>query len=259
MDASAVSVAGGATGTLRADQDRADETVRSWRQRYWPLAVIVLGVVGFFALDLDSYVTFRALQQNREWLLQQVQVHSVLAVLSFIAVYAAIVAFSLPGAAVLSITGGFLFGQWFGTAWNVIGATLGAILLFLAARTVFGDILHRKAGPWLHKVEEGFQENAFSYLLAMRLVPAMPFFVVNLIPAFLGVPLRTFVVATFIGIIPGGFVYTSVGAGLGSAIESVEDFTIWEILTPQVVTAMLGLVALALLPVVVRGWRARRG
>ncbi|UCH72927.1 MAG: TVP38/TMEM64 family protein [Rhodospirillales bacterium] len=227
-------------------------------RRIIPLAVIVSGFIAFFAFDLDSYVTFESLKQNREWLLLQVAEHRVATVLAFIAIYAAIAAFSVPGATVASITGGFLFGLWFGTAWNVIAATTGATLLFLAARTVFGDILHKKAGPWLHKLEEGFQENAFNYLLALRLVPAFPFFVVNLVPAFLNVRLRTFVVTTFFGIIPGAFVYTSVGAGLGSVFDSGEEFSASSILTPEIVAAMLGLVALSLLPVAYRMVRARK-
>lgn len=227
-------------------------------RRIIPLAVIVGGLVAFFALDLDAYLTFEAVKENRQWLIGQVAQHRVAAVLAFIAIYAACVTFSLPVAAVVSISGGFLFGLWFGTVWNVVGATLGATLLFLAARTVFADILHSKAGPWFHKVEAGFQKNAFNYLLFLRLVPAFPFFVVNLVPAFLGVRLRTFVVATFVGIIPGGFVYTSVGAGLGSVFDAGEAFSVSGILTPEIVTAMVGLALLALVPVAIRTWQARR-
>jgi len=227
-------------------------------RRVIPLVIVLSGFIGFFAFDLDSYVTFETLKENREWLLRQVGEHRVATVAAFIAIYAAIAAFSVPGATVASITGGFLFGLWYGTAWNVIAATTGATLLFLAARTVFGDILHKKAGPWLHKLEEGFQENAFNYLLALRLVPAFPFFVVNLVPAFLNVRLRTFVVTTFFGIIPGAFVYTSVGAGLGSVFDSGEDFSAYSVLTPEIIAAMLGLVALSLLPVVYKMWRSHR-
>lgn len=228
-------------------------------KRIVPLAVIVGGFIAFFAFDLDSYVTFDALKENRQWLLGQVAEHRLVAVLAFIAIYAAVVTFSLPVAAVVSISGGFLFGLWYGTVWNVVAATLGATMLFLAARTVFADILHSKAGPWFNKVEAGFQKNAFNYLLFLRLVPAFPFFVVNLVPAFLGVRLRTFVIATFFGIIPGGFVYTSVGAGLGSVFDSGEAFSVSGVLTPEIVTAMAGLALLALIPVAVRTWQAKRG
>jgi uncharacterized membrane protein YdjX (TVP38/TMEM64 family) len=227
-------------------------------RRLWPLAVIACGVIAFFAFGLDSYFTFDMLKQNREWLLRQVDENRFLAVLGFIAVYAAIAGFSLPGAAVTSITGGFLFGLWFGTAWNVIGATLGATLLFLAARTVFADILHEKAGPWLQKVETQFQENAFSYLLFLRLVPVFPFFAVNLVPAFLGVRLRTFVVTTFFGIIPGGFVYTSFGAGLGAIFDRGDEFSASQAVTPEIVAGLVGLAVLSLLPIAIKMWRAKR-
>lgn len=226
--------------------------------RIAPLVAIVCGFVAFFAFDLDSYVTFDTLRENRQWLNDQVAEHRLTAVLAFVALYAAVVTFSLPVAAVVSVSGGFLFGLWFGTIWNVVAATLGATLLFVAARTVFADILHDRAGPWFHKVEAGFRKNAFNYLLFLRLVPAFPFFVVNLVPAFLGVRLPTFVMATFLGIIPGGFVYTSVGAGLGSVFDSGEEFSVSGVLTPEIVTAMAGLALLALLPVAYRSWQAHR-
>jgi uncharacterized membrane protein YdjX (TVP38/TMEM64 family) len=226
--------------------------------RLWPLAVIACGVIAFFAFGLDSYVTFDMLKQNREWLLAQVEENRLVTTLAFIAVYAAIAGFSLPGAAVTSITGGFLFGLWFGTAWNVIGATIGATLLFLAARTVFADILHSKAGPWFQKIEAGFQASAFSYLLFLRLVPGFPFFVVNLVPAFLGVRLTTFVAATFIGIIPGGFVYTLFGAGLGAIFDRGDEFSASQAVTPEIVAGLVGLAVLSLLPIAVKMWRAKR-
>ncbi len=242
-------------------ETRKDAPARSGRgparlRKYLPIALILVGFVGFFALGLDSLITFDSLKQNRQWLLDNVARNYLLTVLAFIAVYALVVVFSLPAAAVLSIAGGFLFGQWFGTAWNVIAATTGATILFVAARTAFSDLLHSKAGPWLQRVEAGFQENAFNYLLALRLVPLMPFFIVNLVPAFLGVTLRTFVAATFIGIIPGGFVYTSIGAGLGEVIEKP---TLGQVLNPTVLAATFGLIALSLLPVAFKIWRGRRG
>lgn len=238
--------------------DRTGEVNLLTPKRIIPLALIVGGLVAFFAFGLDDYLTFDALQQNRQWLIGQVEAHRAVAVIAFIAVYAAVVTFSLPVATVVSISGGFLFGLWFGTLWNVAAATLGATLLFLAARTVFADILHSKAGPWFHKVEAGFQENAFNYLLFLRLVPLFPFFAVNLVPAFLGVRLRTFVLATLIGIVPGAFVYTSVGAGLGSVFDSGGKFSVASVLTPEIATAMVGLALLSLLPVAIRFWQAKR-
>ncbi len=231
---------------------------RTLLRRIVPLVVILAGIGAFFYNDWDSYVTFEALKQNREWLLAQVAENSVLTALGFMLAYAAIVAFSLPGAAVMSIAGGFLFGQWMGMTWNILAATTGATALFIVAQTAWGDLLHEKAGPWLDSFEKGFQENALSYLLAMRLVPIFPFFVVNLVPAFLGVRLPTFVIATFFGIIPGAFVYSSVGAGLGSIFESGQSFTGRGILTPEIVTAIVGLILLSLLPVAYRYWKRQK-
>lgn len=228
-------------------------------KRIIPLVVIVSGFIAFFAFDLDSYLSFDMLKQNREWLLGQVAEHRLAMVAAFVLLYAAVVAFSLPFAAIISISGGFLFGLWFGTFWNVIGATIGATLLFLAARTVFADILHNKAGPWFNKIEAGFQQNAFNFLLFLRLVPGFPFFAVNLVPAFLGVRLGTFVIATFVGIIPGAFVYTLFGAGLGAIFDRGEDFSASQAVTPEIVAGMAGLAVLSLLPVAVKFWQARRG
>jgi len=158
----------------------------------------------------------------------------------------------------MTIAGGFLFGAVLGTAWVVLSATLGATILFVIAKTSLGDLLRAKAGPWLRKMENGFKENALSYLLVLRLIPLFPFFVVNLVPAFLGVPLRTYVIGTLLGIVPGSFVFATVGAGLGSIFDSNEAFTATGILTPEIVTALVGLSLLSLLPVAYKAVAARR-
>jgi uncharacterized membrane protein YdjX (TVP38/TMEM64 family) len=227
-------------------------------RRLWPLALLALAVGTFFALHLNMYLTFEALRENRALLSQFVAEHAVLASILYVAVYAAVVAASLPGGAVLTVTGGFLFGSIGGTLHVVVAATLGATLLFLIARTAFGDPLRARAGPYLKKMEAGFQENAFNYLLVLRLIPLFPFFIVNLVPAFLGVPLRTYVLATFLGIIPGSFVYASVGAGLGSVFDRNESFSLASVLTPQIVIALVGLAILAIIPVFYRKLKARR-
>lgn len=218
--------------------------------RLVPFLVLITGLVVFFALGLQRYISFEVLRENREALLAWVQQKGLLAAISYIMIYAVAVAFSLPGGAVMSITGGFLFGTLWGALYIVIGATLGATALFIIAKTALGDPLRTRAGPWLQKMEAGFRENAMSYLLVLRLVPLFPFFVVNLVPAFLGVSLPTYVIGTFFGIIPGVFVYASVGAGLGSIFDSGETFSASGILTPQILIALIGLAVLALIPVV---------
>lgn len=226
-------------------------------KRYLPLLVLVAGLAAFFAFGLDRYVSFETLRENRVALLTWVQNTGMLAALTYMAIYALAVAFSLPGGAVLSITGGFLFGAVWGTVYIVISATSGATVLFLIAKTTLGDALRSKAGPWLRNMEAGFQENAMSYLLVLRLVPLFPFFVVNLVPAFLGIRLSTYVVGTFVGIIPGAFVYATVGAGLGSIFDTGKTFSAKGILTPQILTALIGLAVLALVPVVYKKIKAR--
>ena len=228
-------------------------------KRLLPVAVLVLGLAAFFFFGLNQYLSFEALSQNRAALLDWVDTYGIVAALIYMLIYAAAIAFSLPGGAVLTITGGFLFGSLLGTLCVVIAATAGATALFVIAKTSFGDVLRAKAGPALQKMQAGFQEGALSYLLVLRLVPIFPFFLVNLVPAFLGVSLRVYVLGTFIGIIPGTFVFATVGAGLGSVFDQGGTFSAAGILTPQIITALVGLAVLALIPVVYKKIKARSG
>jgi uncharacterized membrane protein YdjX (TVP38/TMEM64 family) len=227
-------------------------------KRFIPLVVLLGGLATFFGFGLERYVSFDALRDNRDILRTLVERYGLLASLVYMATYALVVALSLPGGTVLSITGGFLFGAVWGTVHIVLSATLGATLLFLIAKTSLGDPLRATAGPWLQKMQAGFQENALSYLLMLRLVPLFPFFVVNLVPAFLGVTLSTYILGTFFGIIPGAFIYASVGAGLGSLFEAGGEFSPKDILTPQIFMALIGLAVLALIPVVYKKLTGRR-
>lgn len=230
---------------------------RSSLLRWLPLLALALGCASFFVLGLHRYVSFEMLGRHRDELAAWVVAHPFLAPLAYILVYIVVVAFSLPGGAVLTITGGFLFGTVFGTLYAVLGATVGAMVVFVAARTALGDVLRAKAGGAIKQMEEGFRRNALNYLLVLRLVPIFPFFLVNLVPAFLGVPAGMFFFATFIGIIPGTLVYASVGNGLGAVLEAggVPDLGI--IFRPAVLLPILGLAALALVPVLYRQWRGK--
>ena len=230
----------------------------AWR-RLIPILVFVAGLVLFFALDLERYLSIDALRQHRSVLRAWVETWGVLAALVFMAVYIVTVAFSLPGATILTITGGLLFGPAWGTVVVVISATLGATVLFSIARTTLGDVFRARAGAWLPRLEAGFREHALSYLIVLRLVPLFPFFIINLVPAFLGVPIATFMLGTFLGIIPGAFVYATVGAGLGSVFDAGGTFSLRGVLTPQIVTALVGLAVLALIPVVYKKFMAQRG
>lgn len=227
--------------------------------RFWPLAVLAAGLGLYFGLGLNRYLSFEALREHRSELMALVMMRPALSVLVFVALYAVSTAFSFPGGALLTVAGGFLFGIWLGTASVVVGATIGAVGVFLAAKTSFGETLRAKAGPIVQRMEAGFKENALSYLLVLRLIPIFPFFLVNIVPALLGVPLRTYVIGTLFGIIPGTFVFTSIGAGLGSVFDSMQAFSLKGALTPEVITALVGLSVLSCLPIAYKAIKARRG
>ena len=235
-------------------------------KRLIPLVVLVAIGITILALDLDEYLTFEALKEHRAWLVDFVARQGFVAVLIFVLIYMVQTAVSLPGAAFLTMIGGFLFGAWVGAPAAVIGATIGATLFFVIIRLVFrliaesaiGKAMNARAGPAMQKMEAGFNENAFNYLLVLRLVPLFPFWLVNLVAALLGVPLITYVLATLIGIIPGSIVFTLAGAGLGSVFESNEEFSLEGVLTPEVIAALIGLAVLAVLPVAYKKIKARK-
>jgi len=238
-----------------SDQGRSPETTngaspsKSAVKRLAPLLVVVAAMVAVFAFDLDRFLSFQALKDHREFLLGWTADNRVLAAVLFIAGYCAMVALSVPGAVWATLAGGFVFGTAVGGAYVITGATLGATAIFLIARYALGDMLRSKAGGAIRKMEAGFNENALSYMFVLRLVPLFPFWLVNLVPAFLGVPLRTYVVGTFFGIMPGSLVYVSVGSGLGSVFEHGGTPDLGIIFTPEVLLPILGLAALSLVPV----------
>lgn len=241
-----------------ADPPAADARPRHGWRRLWPLAVLAAGLALFFALGLDRYVSLSALGEHRADLAAFVERNGALAAAAYVAAYAAAVAFSIPGAVVLTLAGGFLFGTAAASVYTVAGATAGAVAVFLAARSALGGLLRERAGPWVAKLESGFRENAFSYLLFLRLVPLFPFWLVNLVPAVLGVPLGTYAAATLLGIVPGVVVYASVGNGLGAVLDAGGTPDLGILLSAEVVLPLVGLALLALLPVAVKAWRTRR-
>lgn len=209
--------------TRDPDESNTPVAVTSTRSplRRWAPLVVLAGLMALaFSMGWHEYLNFKTIGLNYEALKRFVGENFVGAILAYVLLYILVVALSLPGGLVMTLSGGLLFG-WLATAIaTVFGATIGATVLFLIAKSSFGEALAAKAGPWLAKLRAGFQENALNYLLFLRLVPAFPFFVVNLAPAFLGVPLRTYVLGTFFGIIPGTTAFSVLGAGLGSAVES---------------------------------------
>ena len=226
-------------------------------KRLIPLLVVLgAAILGF--VFLRDYLSFSALTENREALETYRDRNYPLTVFVFIAAYVVIVAFSLPGATVATLTGGFLFGLFPGVFFNIIGATVGATGIFLAAKTGLGDRMAARMDAStgrLNKLKRELDGAQWSILFVMRLVPAVPFFVANLLPALVGVPLYRFVVSTFFGIMPGALVYTSVGDGLGAVFDRGETPDLGIIFEPRILLPILGLAALALLPVVLRLFR----
>ncbi|MBS1301465.1 VTT domain-containing protein [Loktanella sp. SALINAS62] len=247
--------------------DRAESRANPILRRLPLIGIVVVAILGFWFLR--DFLTFDALRQNREALIAFRDANYLLCVVGFIAAYAAIVAFSLPGGTIATLTGGFLFASFPdafpvlpAALYNVTGATLGAVGLFLAARWGLGETLSRKmdAGEGLVKrIKDGIDENQWSMLFLIRLVPAVPFFVANLVPALVGVPLFRYAVSTFFGIMPGTIVFTSVGAGLSQVFDSGESPDMSIIFEPSILFPIAGLCLMAALPIILKAVRGKKG
>jgi uncharacterized membrane protein YdjX (TVP38/TMEM64 family) len=237
---------------MNGPPDPRQETLRGHAGKIALVAVFAAVIVAYVALDGQRYLGLEAVKANRDALLGFANEHFVLALALAFCAYAGAVAFSLPGGLVLSLITGFIFGRWVGTVLVVFAATLGATLVFLAARYLFADAARKRMGTLGEKISAGFTENAFNYLLFLRLVPLFPFFLVNLAPAFTNISLRTYVLGTFIGIIPGTFVFVNLGQTLGR-IDSLSG-----LVSTETIGAFVLLGLFALVPVFVRKWRAAR-
>jgi len=219
----------------------------------WIIAAIVVVLVAlFFWLDLGRWLTLESIQTHRETLLAWTDRHAFAAALIFIAVYCGLTALSFPGAVVLTLAGGFLFGSLLGTLYVNVGATTGATLAFLAARYLFRDAVERKFGAKLRTLQEGFERDGFKYLLTLRLIPLFPFFLVNLVAGLTRIKTGSYIAATALGIIPASFVFSNAGRQLGT-LTSLSD-----VASPRVLGAFALLGLLALVPIAYRTWRARR-
>lgn len=232
--------------------------MRNMLSRWLPIFTLLLMLILFFYFHLYRYLSFESLQYHRQQLLTWTEQHYLLMVIGFIFTYVVVVAISVPGAVFLTLAGGFLFGIVAGTTYVVIGATIGAILLFLAIRSALGVWLSKRASGWIALMETGFKENAFNYLLTLRLIPLFPFWLVNIVPALLNISLRTFALATFLGIIPGSFVYVLVGNGLGHVFDANESPKLDIIFDPKIFIPLLALAFLSLVPVGYKYFKRRQ-
>ena len=241
-------------------------------KRYGPVLAILLVMGAVFTFGWHREITLENIVALRDRFHHVLAEHRVLAVVLYVLVYICAAALSLPGGLVLTATGGLLFGWLLGGSAAVVGATLGATVLFLIARSALGETLSARTAPWLDKLRAGFKDEALSYLLFLRLVPAFPFWFVNIAPAILGVPLKTYVIATFFGIIPATFAFAAAGAGLDSVIAAAKaDYMscvaqrgaeackltihVSSLVTKELLLALVLLGVVALIPIALKRWR----
>ncbi|MBI1196244.1 MAG: TVP38/TMEM64 family protein [Phenylobacterium sp.] len=229
-------------------------------RRYWPLLAVLAVLIGVYASGVGEALSLPALRDNEAALRSQVSAHPVLAVAAFVAAYAVVTAASVPGAAIMTLSGGFLFGVWLGGAASLVGATAGATAIYAATRSAFGEPLRRRAeaqGGTLKRIVDGVSRDALSYILTVRLIPLVPFWLVNIAAGVAGAPLRAYVVGSFIGMAPATLVYSWMGAGLGRVFERGGEPDLSILLEPYLLGPLVGLALLSLLPVAMR--RLRRG
>lgn len=234
------------------DREIFDE-VQSMIKKYVPIIIILVLASGAIFFDLHKLLSFSVLQDNQDAIENFINDKYIISILIYFSVYIVIVGLSIPGATFMTLLGGFVYGHIIGTILVVLAATFGASLLFLSAKTAT-DGLAKKSGKWVKKMQGGFQDNAFSYLLTLRLIPIFPFVAINLAAAILQIPFRTFFFGTLIGIIPGSFVYVSLGVGLKEIIKQ-PNFSASVILEPKVLIALTGLGMLSILPIIYKHWK----
>ena len=226
-------------------------------KRLWLPIFLLVGLGLFFGLGGQDYFGWQAISRQYAAMKSLAEANRLMAALGFLLIYMLAVSFSLPVALPLTLTGGALFG-WPAVGLVLIGATSGAAVVFIAARTVFADLARRRAGPFIARLEDGFTQNAFSYLLALRLIPAAPFWVVNIVPALTRMPLSSFIIATLLGIAPGTAVFVSVGRGLDHVLAAGRTPDLEILASPTIIGPLVALGLLSLLPVLWKRLSARR-
>lgn len=248
------------------------EVPRPTFRRWLPLAVLAGLVALAYAFGLQNYLSLQSMSENQAMLVGFVSSHLLSALIIYFAIYVATVALSLPGAGVLSILGGFIFGWVISAPLTVVAATIGAVMVFKIVQTSLGAAIAERAGPFVQKLSRGFEQDAFNYLLFLRLVPAFPFFAVNAAAGLTRMSLRTFTLGTFIGIIPGSFAFAFLGRGLGSVLDAARaahqacvangataacpsDISLSALVTPQILWAFCALGVVSLIPVALKKWK----
>ncbi|WP_367715867.1 TVP38/TMEM64 family protein [Nitratireductor sp. GISD-1A_MAKvit] len=241
------------------DKENPKSEQRSRVKRFLPLILLFAGLACGYFLGLHRYLSLDFLSESRGFLRDFVAENPFLAPFGFAVLYALAVAFSFPAASILTLFAGFLFGWLLGGALVAVAATIGASAVFLAARGALSGVLTQKIGGRVSRMAKGFEDDAFSYLLVLRLAPIFPFWVVNIAPALFNVPLKTYASATFLGILPGTFAYAYLGHGLDSVLVAAgnagREVTLGDLVTPQLTLAFAALALVAAIPVVVKKLR----
>lgn len=224
-------------------------------RRFWPLGLLFVAIAAVWATGLAQQISWASLARNQAALGTWVDAHPIAAPTVYMAIYAVSVALSMPESAVLTVAGGLLFGTLFGGLLAVIGSSIGATGLFLAVRYHLADAIAARGGRFLDRILPGLQHNSFSYLLALRLLPAFPFWLINIAAGLSGIPLLPFAAATVIGIMPATFLYASVGAGLGNMLAAGDTPNLGIIFTPHILGPLIALAVLSLIPIAWRHWK----
>jgi uncharacterized membrane protein YdjX (TVP38/TMEM64 family) len=262
-----------AAGRQAAVADSYRPGPRSGWARSWPLGLVLAASLLTLAMGWHEHITLGNVVTFRDQFHSVLNDHRLSSLLAYVFVYVCTTALSLPGGLVLTVAGGLMFGWLIGSIASIIGATAGATLVFLIARSALGQSLNTRAAPWLDKLRAGFNADAFNYLLFLRLVPAFPFWFVNIAPAILGVPLRTYVMTTFLGIIPGSLALAAAGAGLDSVIAAAKvnyatcvantgaqscrlAIDAHSLITREMMCALVLLGFAALIPIALKKWKA---
>lgn len=236
---------------MMTDNNNADRSApATFFKRLLPLIIIFGILAAFFIFDLGQYFSQDFLKDNRDALLAFRDSHFAVTLVGFVLIYAVVASLPFPVASLLTIFGGFLFGTFLGAGAAVLGASLGATVLFLAVKYAFQDVFRKKFGAYTAKFEAGLKENELSYLFILRLIPAYPYFVPSIVLALFDVRLRNFFLTTFFGIIPGTLVYASIGNGIGAVFEAGGEADLKGLLLkPAVIFPVLGLIVLSLIPI----------
>lgn len=261
-------------GTFMAiEKQQTSAKGRSGLRMWWPLIALIAIMIVAYSLGWHKYLSIQNLAENKEYFSKFVRENWLNAVLAYAGIYALTTTLSLPVGSILTVIGGFLFGWLTAGLITIVSATIGATLVFTVAKSTLGEFLRQKAGPFVQKLTAGFNDDAFGYLMFLRLVPVFPFWLVNIAPALFGVKMRTFLITTFLGIIPGTFAIALLGSGLGSVIDQqqamydacvaqkgadacVFDISVGALITPQLLAAFAALGVVALIPVAIKRWKA---